>query len=131
MFRDVWVIVAHNEKKNCMFPYQRRVRMIQEDCPGVHVISCPDNQLLVDFLEDTGITVLARGVRESYDFQQELTMAHINERLSQGKIETIMVPTRKELSDVSSSAVKTIFRLRKDGIEHMVSKRVYEEMLKV
>jgi pantetheine-phosphate adenylyltransferase len=127
---DVMVVVAKNETKNNMFSVEERISLIQENLQieglyNVEVVECPDDILLVDFLKKHEIRLIARGVRESFDFIQEMTMAHINLQLSNEGIETLLFPTRQEFSHISSSAIKTIAKLGGD-ISSMVPDNVYD-----
>jgi pantetheine-phosphate adenylyltransferase len=110
---EVTVVVAKNDGKKNLFKSYERIELVKENLENstTNVIECPDNILLYDFLNQQGIHLLARGVRESYDFIQEMTMSHINLDLSSGKLETIFFPTNKQFSDISSSAVKSIAAL--------------------
>jgi pantetheine-phosphate adenylyltransferase len=65
-----------------------------------------------------------RGIRDSDDYKYETTMARYNEDMYP-EIITIYIPTPKELTYVSSSAVRNIIDL-KSNFSNYVPKEAYE-----
>jgi pantetheine-phosphate adenylyltransferase len=121
---EVFVVVGKNETKNNMFSVEERVNLILENTKNdATILVCPDDILMIDFLKKHDINLIARGVRESYDFIQEMTLAHTNFKLSNTDIETILFPTRQDYSHISSSSVKAIAKLHGD-ISFMVPSNI-------
>lgn len=104
---EVVVAVLVNPGKRGLFSVEERVEMLQEmSAPfdGVSVESF--SGLLVDFCRERQIPAVAKGLRAVGDFEFELQMAQMNNRLA--GVDTIFVPTSPELSFLSSSLVKEV-----------------------
>jgi pantetheine-phosphate adenylyltransferase len=80
------------------------IRQTVEDLPGVEVDSF--SGLLVDFCRDKGINVVCKGLRAVSDFEYELQMAQMNQRI--GDVETLFMSTSPEYSYLSSSLIKEV-----------------------
>ncbi len=68
--------------------------------------------LLVDVALSHGVSVIVKGLRALSDFDYELQMAQVNERLS--GISTVFLPTAPEHSFLSSSLVREVARFGGD-----------------
>ncbi|MDQ3640331.1 MAG: pantetheine-phosphate adenylyltransferase [Actinomycetota bacterium] len=68
--------------------------------------------LLVDFALAHGVEAIVKGLRAVSDFDFELQMAQVNERMS--GIATVFFPTAPEHSFLSSSLVREVARLGGD-----------------
>ena len=66
--------------------------------------------LLVDYAEKVGAQAVIRGLRAPTDFEYELQMALMNQRLND-RIETLFMVPHEEFTFVSSSLVKDVARL--------------------
>jgi phosphopantetheine adenylyltransferase len=64
--------------------------------------------LLVDFCRARGIGIVCKGLRAVSDFEYELQMAQMNQRI--GGVETVFLSTSPEHSYLSSSLVKEVAR---------------------
>ncbi|MDR3324805.1 MAG: pantetheine-phosphate adenylyltransferase [Spirochaetaceae bacterium] len=123
IFEELVVLVAENPAKNNLFSAEERcalVRGLVSKMNNVSVDVCPASSLLVDFLRKERIDFIVRGVRDYKDWHEEGELAAVNNLLSAGKtnragVETVFLPTRPELSVVSSSAARTIARLGGDA----------------
>jgi pantetheine-phosphate adenylyltransferase len=110
----VIIAILENDAKKPLFSVEERIEMIGEivgDDPAVSVRSF--SGLLVDFAEQTGATLLVRGLRAISDYEYELQMALMNRRLAPG-IETVFLMAKEEYSYVSSRLVKEVARLGAD-----------------
>ena len=108
-FDRLVVAVLDNPRKtaSAMFSATERMDLIREtvsDLPGVEVDSF--SGLLVDFCRDKGITVVCKGLRAVSDFEYELQMAQMNQRI--GDVETLFMSTSPEYSYLSSSLIKEV-----------------------
>lgn len=118
MFDDVIVCVVANPNKQGTFTIDERTAMIREVCadiPGVRVDSFYG--LLVDYCREQGATAVIKGLRDSTDYDYELPMAHMNRSIS--GIDTVFLPTRSDLSFVSSSLCREVTRLGGD-VSHLL-----------
>jgi pantetheine-phosphate adenylyltransferase len=68
--------------------------------------------LLVDFARDQGADAIVKGLRAVSDFDYELQMAQMNQRLS--GIDTFFISTSPQYSFLSSSLVREVGRFGGD-----------------
>ncbi|HJC30092.1 MAG TPA: pantetheine-phosphate adenylyltransferase [Candidatus Dietzia intestinipullorum] len=118
LFDDVIVCVVANPNKQGTFTIDERKSMIAQVCadmPGVQVDSF--HGLLVDYCRDRGATAVIKGLRDSTDYDYELPMAHMNRSIS--GVDTVFLPTRSDLSFVSSSLCREVTRLGGD-VSHLL-----------
>ena len=107
MADEVIVAVLINKTKSSLFTVDERIVMLEEVCavyPNVTVQSFTG--LLVDFCRDHKISAIVKGLRAVTDFDYELQMAQMNNRLT--GIETLFVSTNPVYGYLSSSLVKEI-----------------------
>ncbi|HAS07743.1 MAG TPA: pantetheine-phosphate adenylyltransferase [Actinobacteria bacterium] len=107
LFDHVTVGVLVNQTKSSLFTVDERIVMLEEVCavyPNVTVQSFQG--LLVDFCRDHKISAIVKGLRAVTDFDYELQMAQMNNRLT--GIETLFVSTNPVYGYLSSSLVKEI-----------------------
>ena len=126
LFDEVVVLVAFNNKKQGMFSVEERMAMIEEtaDLPNVRADSF--HGLLVDYCRDHGIKAIVKGLRAVTDFDYELQMAQMNQRLS--GVDTLFMSTSPEFSFVSSSLVKEVATYGGD-VAHLLSPSVHRQLL--
>ena len=113
LYDEVVVAVGRNAGKNGLFSYTERMDMIREvtgDLPNV-TVEVVDG-LLVDFCAERGIRVMVKGLRAVGDFDYELQMSQMNNRLA--GIETLFVATNPLYSFMSSSLIKEVCKLGGD-----------------
>ncbi len=107
LFDEVVVAVLINENKQGLFTIDERLAMLKTataDLPNVTLDSFKG--LLVDFCRDRGIAAIVKGLRAVSDFDYELQMAQMNDRLS--GVDTMFIPTSPEYSYLASSLVKEV-----------------------
>lgn len=83
--------------------------------------------LLVDFAKDHDAQAIVKGLRAVSDFDYELQMAQMNQRLS--GIDTFFISTSPQHSFLSSSLVREVGRFGGDVtamVPSAVAKRLYE-----
>lgn len=109
LFDKVIVGVVRSPKhKLPLFPDDERVELIRDallDVPNVEVEVF--SNLVVEFAQQRGATVMVKGLRAISDFEWEFQMAHLNKGLDDN-IETVFLTTSPRYSFVSSSGVKEI-----------------------
>lgn len=118
LFDDVVVCVVVNPNKSGTFTVEERFAMIREvttDLPGLRVDSF--SGLLVDYCVEIGATAVVKGLRDSTDYDYELPMAHMNRSIS--GVDTVFLPTKSDLSFVSSSLCREVTRLGGD-VSHLL-----------
>ena len=103
---ELIVGVLNNSDKNSLFSVDERVNMLKElthDIPNVTVGSF--DGLLVDYMKESGATIIVRGLRAVTDFEYELQIAQTN-HVEYPAVETIFLVTNLKYSYLSSSVVR-------------------------
>jgi pantetheine-phosphate adenylyltransferase len=112
-FEGVVVAVLENPAKAPLFSTDERVAMLKEavvDLENVEIDSF--SGLLVDYAASRGVRVIVKGIRAVTDFDFELQMAQMNNRMA--GVETFFVPTSPQWSYLSSSLIKEVVRFGGD-----------------
>ncbi|WP_291479887.1 pantetheine-phosphate adenylyltransferase [Corynebacterium sp.] len=113
-FDEVTVLVTYNPNKSGLFTAEERVTLIREaledsGAPEADRITVDTwDRLLVDYLTDNGIPAMVKGLRSSLDYEYELPMAQMNQRLS--GVETFFLLTNPQFGYVSSTICKEVAR---------------------
>ena len=109
LYDQVTVAVLVNETKTGLFTVEERMDMLREVTADLGNVTVDSFQgLLVDYCRDRSIPVVVKGLRAVSDFDYELQMSQMNNRLS--GIETLFVATNPDYSFLSSSLVKEVAR---------------------
>ena len=107
LYDEVTVAVLVNAAKQGLFPVEERIEMLREATEGLGNVTIDSFQgLLVDYCRSHGIPVVVKGLRAVSDFDYELQMSQMNNRLT--GVETLFVATNPEYSFLSSSLVKEV-----------------------
>jgi pantetheine-phosphate adenylyltransferase len=113
LFDEVVIAVLVNESKQSMFSVDERIAMITHESDALaNVVVTSFDGLLVDFCRRQSAAVIVKGLRAPADLDFELQMAQMNAHLS--GVDTLLLPTRPELSFVSSSLIKEVARFGGD-----------------
>lgn len=123
LFDKVIVAVGVNSDKHGRFSVEQRMEWVRQtfaDLKQVEVVQYEG--LTTEFCRSVGATVLVRGVRNGIDLAYEQQIADLNRRIAP-EIETVLLMTRPQLSDVSSSAVRELLRYGK-SVEAMVPNKI-------
>ncbi|MBR6472517.1 MAG: pantetheine-phosphate adenylyltransferase [Firmicutes bacterium] len=116
IFDELVIGVTVNLEKKTMFSYEERMDMIREvtkDMPNVTVDKCEG--LLADFVLDNGFNVVVRGLRNTTDFNEELSMDQLHKHLYRGKAETVYITAKNEYAFISSTMARQVISLGGDG----------------
>lgn len=130
---ELVVGVAVNIGKGPLFSLEERVELLSSDVKGLgpekasRIRIVPFSNLLVDFVNSAGASVIVRGLRAVSDFEYEFQMASMNARLD-SKIETVFLMASERNQFISSRFVKEIGRLGGD-IGHFVSPEVKKRLV--
>jgi pantetheine-phosphate adenylyltransferase len=122
-FEGVIVAVIRNpQKSQSLFSLEERQEMLREETAHLDNVSIDFFQgLLVDFARDRGASAIVKGLRAVSDFDYELQMAQMNQRLS--GVDTFFLSTSPQHSFLSSSLVREVARFGGD-VSSMVPKSV-------
>ncbi|MEX2459094.1 MAG: pantetheine-phosphate adenylyltransferase [Actinomycetota bacterium] len=107
VFDTLVVAVLDNPRKDPLFSVEERLGLLKEACadlPNVEIDSF--RGLLVDYARRREIGVIVKGLRAISDFEYELQMAQMNERLT--GVVTFFMHTSPKWSYLSSSLVKEV-----------------------
>ncbi len=130
LFDRIVVAILMNAEKAPLFSIPERLeiaRVVFKDQPNVEVDTF--DGLLVDYVERRRAQVIVRGLRAVSDFEFELQMALMNQRL-QPRIETVFMMPAEQYIYVSSRLIKEVFALggRVHGlVPDMVEERLREK----
>jgi pantetheine-phosphate adenylyltransferase len=132
-FDAVLVAVLENPSKEPLFGIEERVGMLKEatgELTNVEIGSF--SGLLVEYATQRDVRVVVKGLRAVTDFEVEIQMAQMNERLA--GIETLFMPTNPRWSFLSSSLVKEVARLGgdvdgliPDHVRHRLLDKLFEQ----
>ena len=126
LFDDVIVSVLENPSKTPVFTLEERVTLLRSAVEGrANVRVAAFHGLLVDHAREQGASAIVKGLRAVSDYEYEIQMAQMNERL--GGVETLFMPTSPKWSFLSSSLVKEVARLGGD-VEGLVPGHVREAL---
>jgi pantetheine-phosphate adenylyltransferase len=107
LFDEVVVAALVNENKASLFTLDERLEMLGEataELPNVTVASF--RGLLVEFCSANDVNAIVKGLRAVSDFDYELQMAQMNDRLT--GVDTLFIPTSPDYSYLASSLVKEV-----------------------
>jgi pantetheine-phosphate adenylyltransferase len=115
MFEELRVVLAKNIRKETIFSPEERQEMLRRliselGLTNVVVDFC--GGLLADYALEHSCKVLLRSVRTLTEIPYEQSMATMNQRL-QPSLETIVMFSRPELQDISSSTVRELLAWRR------------------
>lgn len=108
VFDKVIVAVLVNPDKKGLFTIKERVDLIKKvikDIPNAEVESF--DGLLISFVKKKKSNIIVKGLRAVSDFEYELQMSLMNQKLDP-EIETVFMMTTAKNSFLSSSSVKQV-----------------------
>lgn len=107
LFGHVIVLVAGNPLKDKgMFSFEERVVMIEQSVKMLKNVSADFTpNLVIEYAQQNGATILVRGLRGVSDVDSEMKLAQVNKALAPD-ISTVLLPADAILSEVSSSELK-------------------------
>ncbi len=129
LFDTLTVAVIDNVSKSSMFSLDERVRIVKDvvaHIPNVEVASF--SGLLADFVNENDFSAVVRGLRSVTDFDYEITMAQMNDKLFD-KAETVFLMTAPGNSFISSSLIKEVASLGGD-VSELVPANVLKDIQK-
>ena len=128
-FDDVIVAVIRNpQKSQSLFTLEERQEMLHEVTAHLTNIKIGFFKgLLVEFAKEHGASAIVKGLRAVSDFDYELQMAQMNQKLT--GIDTFFISTSPQYSFLSSSLVREVARFGGDVssmVPAVVAKRLAE-----
>lgn len=130
LYDELVIGVIGNPSKKSMFTLEEREDMLRETLRDFDNVSVDHfSGLLADYVNGNGFDVVVRGLRSATDFDYEIQMAQMNDRLFNDAVETVFLMTDPQYSFISSSVVKEVFTLG-GNIDGLVPDEIYKRMIK-
>jgi pantetheine-phosphate adenylyltransferase len=129
VFPKVVVAIAESPHKKPLFTLEERIGLARNqmaDLVNVEVVGF--SNLLVEFVQQIGASIIVRGLRAVSDFEYEFQLASMNRHLAP-RVETLFMTPDEDYSFISSSLVKEIARLDGD-VSEFVCAEVQQAMNK-
>jgi pantetheine-phosphate adenylyltransferase len=129
-FNEVIVAVIRNpQKTQSLFSLEERQQLLKEALAHLDIVRIEFFKgLLVEFAKEHGAESIIKGLRAVSDFDYELQMAQMNQRLS--GIDTFFLSTSPQHSFLSSSLVKEVARFGGD-VSGMVPPHVNQRLVEM
>src|SRR5262249_51367044 len=122
-------VIRNPQKTQSLFSLEERQELLKESLSHLDNIRIEFFKgLLVDFAIEQGAEAIVKGLRAVSDFDYELQMAQMNQRLT--GIDTFFLSTSPQYSFLSSSLVKEVARFGGD-VTSMVPPLVNERLLEM
>ncbi|HOF53165.1 MAG TPA: pantetheine-phosphate adenylyltransferase [Bacilli bacterium] len=128
IFARLYVLVSVNPNKQYLFTAEERVDMLKAATADIaNVVIEASEELVVSYAQKKGNASIIRGVRNTNDYQAEITLYQFNHTIDP-EIETlVMFPSHNNLF-VTSSAIKELALFGND-ISPYVPKEISEFIL--
>jgi pantetheine-phosphate adenylyltransferase len=130
LYDELTIGIIVNPSKKAMFTLEEREEMLKEvlkDYDNVNVDHF--SGLLADYVNRSGFDVVVRGLRNTTDFDYEMQMAQVNDRLFNDSTETVFLMADPRYSFISSSVVREVSSLG-GNIEGLVPEEILKRMVK-
>lgn len=127
VFPKVIIAIAESPHKKPLFDLEERIGLARLDMAqweNVEVVGF--SNLLVEFVQQIGASVIVRGLRAVSDFEYEFQLASMNRHLAP-EVETMFLTPDEDYGFISSTLVKEVARLDGD-VSNFVSARVQKAM---
>ncbi|MCZ4078458.1 pantetheine-phosphate adenylyltransferase [Rhodococcus sp. 1163] len=126
-FDEIIVTVMINKSKRGLFSVDERIELLGEATAHLKNVRISSwHGLLVDYAKQEGFTAIVKGLRGANDFDYELQMAQMNQRLT--GVDTLFIPANPSFSFLSSSLVKEVATFGGD-VAGMVPENVHSRLL--
>lgn len=114
LFDEVIVCIFSNSSKQTMFTPEERLEFLHAAASEYRNVRADiSSGLLADYAIQHRCDVIIKGARSGTDFDYEFSMASINRELAP-MVETVILPSRCELSHISSTMVRELIKYGKD-----------------
>ena len=130
LYDELTIGIIVNPSKKAMFTLEEREEMLKEvlkDYDNVNVDHF--SGLLADYVNRNGFEVVVRGLRNTTDFDYEMQMVQVNDRLFNDSTETVFLMADPRYSFISSSVVREVSSLG-GNIEGLVPEEILKKRVK-
>jgi pantetheine-phosphate adenylyltransferase len=129
VFDKVVIAIAESPHKQPLFNLEERIGLARNQMAHLENVEVTGfSNLLVEFVQQIGATVIVRGLRAVSDFEYEFQLASMNRHLAP-KVETLFLTPDEDYGFISSSLVKEIARLDGD-VSNFVCEEVQQAMIR-
>jgi pantetheine-phosphate adenylyltransferase len=113
IFDELIIVVGNNPLKNGMFSFSERSHLVTGAVSHIKNVTVKQigKEFVADFAKRNKVNFLIRGMRNENDYSQERDMKYLNAKFN-NQLETIFLIPPKELSEISSSLVKSLIGLK-------------------
>ena len=114
VFEKVIVAIAESPHKTPFLSLAKRIELAETQLNGLDNIEIVGfSNLLVDFVQEQGASVIVRGLRAVSDFEYEFQLASMNRNLCE-EVETMFLTPDERYGFISSTLVREVARLGGD-----------------
>lgn len=114
VFDHVIVAIAESPHKTPFFSLEKRIEQAATQLSHLDNIEIVGfSNLLVDFVQEKGASVIVRGLRAVSDFEYEFQLASMNRNLCE-EVETMFLTPDEKYGFISSTLVREVARLGGD-----------------
>jgi len=129
VFEKIVIAVAENPQKKPLFSLEERIELAEHEVNSLGNVEVVGfSNLLVEFVQQIGASVIIRGLRAVSDFEYEFQLASMNRHIAPD-VETLFLTPDEDYSFISSSLVKEVARLNGD-VSEFVCQEVQAAMQK-
>lgn len=114
VFDHVIVAIAESPHKTPFFSLEKRIELAASQLNHLDNIEIVGfSNLLVDFVQEKGASIIVRGLRAVSDFEYEFQLASMNRNLCED-VETMFLTPDEKYGFISSTLVREVARLKGD-----------------
>ena len=134
MYSNVIVAIGNNVNKNYLFSEAERLKMLNTVCDSYfpnsrECISISSfHKTLAEYLEDIDINLVARGIRNIEDIENEFKLESITKQLNP-KVDFIFIHSIDEYRCISSSFIKNLVKLNSRHFKKYIPDCIQQEVL--
>ncbi len=125
-FEKVIVCVLVNSEKTGVFTPTERVDLLRRAIPFDNVEVDMYTGLLANYAKEKNATVLVKGLRAVSDFESEVQMAIINQKLNE-ELDTVFFPSSQKYNYLSSTIAKELARYNAN-LEDVLPREIIEDV---
>ncbi|MDR1034148.1 MAG: pantetheine-phosphate adenylyltransferase [Bifidobacteriaceae bacterium] len=126
LFDELIICVASNVDKHYIFSHAERVELVQQSLADMAIDNVKVvywDALIIDACAEFGAGTILRGIRNMSDLNYEMQFSQINNRLSNGTIDTLFMTADEVYINMSSTQIREI-AMYNGKISDMVTKPV-------
>jgi pantetheine-phosphate adenylyltransferase len=129
VFSRVVIAIADSPHKKPLFSLDERILLSKNQMANLDNVEVVGfSNLLVEFVQQIGASVIVRGLRAVSDFEYEFQLASMNRHIAP-TVETLFLTPDEDYSFISSTLVKEVARLHGD-VSEFVCEEVQQAMRK-